>query len=112
MTGTSERGGSLFRIARPPRIRRSELRLLLEMVEAPDCSMAKFGEAVSKHPSVLKQLLRAANSSLTGSAVEISSPSHAALYLGSRRVSFLLNTLAPELIEEDEPTSSSGEGAA
>lgn len=112
MTGTNERTGSLFRIARPPRIRRSELRQLLEMLEAPDCSMARFGEAIAKFPSVVKQLLRAANSSLTGSAVEIHSPAHASLYLGSRRVSFLLNTLAPELIEEDEPTAASGEGAA
>ncbi len=112
MTGTNEKSSSLFRIARPPRIRRSELRQLLEMLESPDCSMSRFGEAISRHPSVVKQLLRAANSSLTGSAVEISSPAHASLYLGSRRVSFLLNTLAPELIDEDEPVGKSEEGAA
>lgn len=112
MTGTNKGGGSLFRIARPPRIRRSELKILLEMLEAPDCSMSRFGEAISKYPEVLKQLLRAANSSLTGSAVPISSPSHASLYLGSRRVSFLLNTLAPELIDEDQPSTTTGEGAA
>lgn len=74
--------------------------------------MSRFGEAVSKHPVVVQQLMRAANSSLTGSAVEISTPAHAALYLGARRVSFLLNTLAPEIIEEDEQGDSAGEGAA
>ncbi|MFN9721180.1 MAG: HDOD domain-containing protein [Planctomycetota bacterium] len=112
MTRFNEKNSNLFRIARPPCIRRSELRQLLEMLESPDCSMARFGDAVSKHPVVLKQLLRAANSSLTGSAVEISAPAHAALYLGSRRVSFLLNTLAPEFIDEDEPDVKSEEGVA
>jgi HD-like signal output (HDOD) protein len=49
----------------------------------------------------VKALLRAANSSLTGSSVEITDPAHATLFLGSRRVSFLLSTLPPEIIEED-----------
>lgn len=97
----SDQRTSLFRISRPPQVRRSDLNRLIEMLESSDTSLTKFGQEVEKHPVVLKQLLRAANSSLTGSAVEISEPGHATLFLGSRRVVFLLNTLPPELIEED-----------
>jgi hypothetical protein len=38
---------------------------------------------------------------MTGSAVTITEPTHAALFLGSRRVAFLLNTLPPEIIDDD-----------
>jgi len=92
---------SPFGRKQPVQIRRSELNELIRMVEATDSSLAQFGEAVSGHPVVLKQLMRAANSSLTGSAVEITKPAHAAIYLGSRRVVFLLSTLPPEIILED-----------
>jgi len=101
MANTSEVGGSLFRKPRPTKILRSELKLLLEMLEMQELSVSRFGQEVMRHPSVLKALLRAANSSLTGSAVEITDPAHATLFLGSRRVAFLLNTLPPEIIEDD-----------
>lgn len=98
-------GTSLFRKTKPQQIRRSELSGLIEVIEASDSNLIKFGNEISRHPAVLKQLLRAANSSLTGSAVEITEPAHATLFLGSRRVVFLLKTLPPELVEEDmEPT--------
>ncbi len=101
MANTSEVGGSLFRKPRPTKILRSELKLLLEMLEMQELSVSRFGQEVTRHPAVLKALLRAANSSLTGSAVEITDAAHATLFLGSRRVAFLLNTLPPEIIEED-----------
>lgn len=101
MVNTTETGGGLFRKPRPVKVMRSELNHLLEMLEAQDVSVVRFGQEVSRHPSVVKALLRAANSSLTGSAVEITDPAHATLFLGSRRVSFLLSTLPPEIIEED-----------
>ncbi|HQZ69185.1 MAG TPA: HDOD domain-containing protein [Planctomycetaceae bacterium] len=101
MASSNEVSGSIFRKPQPKKILRSELNQLIEMLHASDSSLIKFGEQVSQHPAVLKQILRAANSSLTGSAVEITRPAHAALFLGSRRVIFLLNTLPPEIIEED-----------
>lgn len=101
MVNTTETGGGLFRKPRPVKVMRSELNYLLEMLEAQDVSVVRFGQEVSRHPAVVKALLRAANSSLTGSAVEITDPAHATLFLGSRRVSFLLSTLPPEIIEED-----------
>jgi HD-like signal output (HDOD) protein len=101
MAAPDEPFTSLFGKKQPPQIRRSELNELIQMVESADSSLAQFAEAVSRHPVVLKQLMRAANSSLTGSAVEITKPAHAAIYLGSRRVVFLLSTLPPEIINED-----------
>jgi len=103
MSGPGQSTISIFGKKRLAQIRRSELKELIEMLEATDSSLVRFAQAVSRHPVVLKQLLRAANSSLTGSAVEITEPAHAAIYLGSRRVVFLLNTLPPEVIEEDIP---------
>lgn len=103
MANTSEVGGSLFRKPRQTKILRSELRQLVEMLEMQEVSVTRFGQEVLRHPSVLKAILRAANSSLTGSAVEITDPAHATLFLGSRRVAFLLNTLPPEIVEEDSP---------
>ena len=101
MASSNEVAGGIFRKLTPAKILRSDLNQMIEMLHASDFSLIKFGEKVSRHPTVLKQILRAANSSLTGSAVEISKPAHAALFLGTRRVAFLLNTLPPEIIEED-----------
>ena len=93
----------LFKKPQPSKILRSELNQLVEMLQASDSSLIKFGEAAARYPVVLKQIMRAANSSLTGSAVEITEPAHAALFLGTRRVIFLLTTLPPENIDEDVP---------
>jgi HD-like signal output (HDOD) protein len=101
MAPSNDFSSSIFRKPQPSKVLRSELNQLIKMLQASDASMIKFGEAVSRHPVVLKQIMRAANSSLTGSAVEITEPAHAALFLGTRRVVFLLNTLPPEIIEED-----------
>lgn len=100
MAANSDMGG-LFRRPRPARISRDELTALVTLLESSDTSLIRFGNAVSSHPAVLQQLLRAANSSLTGSATEISDATRATLFLGTRRVLYLLNTLPPELIEED-----------
>ena len=101
MTTSDKLPSSIFRKQAPKKILRSELNLLIEMLRATDASLVKFGQEVSRHPAIYKQVLRAANSSLTGSAVEISDVAHATLFLGSRRVEFLLNTLPPDIIEED-----------
>ena len=103
MASSSDYSGSIFRRPRPAKVLRSTLNALIEMLRAADSSLIKFGQEVSQHPAVLKPLMRAANSSLTGSAVEITEPAHAALFLGARRVEFLLSTLPPESIEEDIP---------
>lgn len=92
---------SLFRKSTLPPIRRSDLTTLISMIESSDFNPRKFGTEIARHPGVLKLLMRAANSSLIGGTWEIRDPGHAALFLGSRRVSFLLNTLPPELIEEE-----------
>ena len=102
MGASKDSSSSIFRRSKPQNIRRSELNALVQMVESIDCSLIQFGNEISRHPAVLRQVLRAANSSLTGSAVEISEPSHAALFLGTRRIALLLNTLPPEIIEEDQ----------
>lgn len=94
--------GSLFRKPRPVRILRSELQRLIGILETSDTSLTQFGSEVSRHPAVLQQLLRAANSSLTGCATEILDPTRATLFLGTRRVLYLLNTLPPEVIEEED----------
>lgn len=91
--------GSLFRRPRPARISRDELKALIELLESSETSLIRFGNAVSSHPAVLQHLLRAANSSLNGSATEISDATRATLYLGTRRVLYLLNTLPPEMVE-------------
>ncbi len=101
MASSNEVSSGIFRKPRQSKILRSELNQLVEMLQASDASLIKFGQAVAKHPVVLKQIIRAANSSLTGSAVEITGPTHAVLFLGTNRVTFLLNTLAPEIIDED-----------
>ena len=101
MTTSDKLPSSIFRKQAPKKVLRSELNHLIEMLRTTDSSLIKFGQEVSRHPVVYKQILRAANSSLTGSAVEISDVAHATLFLGSRRVEFLLNTLPPEIIEED-----------
>ena len=101
MASSSDHSGGIFRRPRPVKVLRSTLNALIEMLRASDSSLIKFGQEVSQHPAVLKPLMRAANSSLTGSTVEITEPAHAALLLGTRRVEFLLNTLPPECIEED-----------
>jgi len=101
MVATNNSGTSYFKNSRPAKIRRSELQALADLLKAADTSLGKFGEAVSQHPVVLTHLLRAANSSLTGCATAITSPTHAALFLGERRVDFLLATLPKEFIEED-----------
>lgn len=101
MATTNQQSSGIFKKPRPAKIRLSELKNLISMLEATDTSLVKFGKEVSGHPVVLKQLLRAANSSMTGSSVTITEPTHAALFLGSRRVTFLLNTLPPEIIEDD-----------
>ena len=101
MSSSNEVSSGIFRKPRQSKILRSELNQLIEMLRASDVSLIKFGHAVAKHPVVLKQIIRAANSSLTGSAVEITEPAHAVLFLGTSRVTFLLNTLAPEIIDED-----------
>ena len=101
MTTSDKLPSSIFRKQTPKKVLRSELNHLIEMLRTTDSSLIKFGQEVSRHPLVYKQILRAANSSLTGSAVEISDVAHATLFLGSRRVEFLLNTLPPEIIEED-----------
>ena len=101
MTTSDKIPSSIFRRQAPVKILRSELNHLLEMLQITDVSLMKFGQEVSRHPSIYKQILRAANSSLTGSSVEITDPAHATLFLGSRRVEFLLNTLPSEIIEED-----------
>ena len=103
MASSSEYSGSIFRKPRPVKVLRSTLNALIEMLRASDSSLIKFGQEVSRHPAVLKPLMRAANSSLTGSAVEITEPAHATLFLGARRVEYLLSTLPPEIIEEDIP---------
>ena len=105
MASSNEAFSGIFRKSRPSKILRSELNQLVEMLRASDTSLIKFGQAVAKHPVVLKQLIRAANSSLTGSAVEITEPAHAVLFLGTSRVTFLLDTLAPEIIDEDLQSS-------
>jgi HD-like signal output (HDOD) protein len=101
MTTSDKLPSSIFRKQALRKVLRSELNHLIEMLRTADSSLIKFGQEVSRHPVVYKQILRAANSSLTGSAVEISDVAHATLFLGSRRVEFLLNTLPPEIIEED-----------
>ena len=101
MATTNRQSTGIFRPPTPAKVRLSELKNLISMLEATETSLVKFGKEVSGHPMVLKQLLRAANSSMTGSAVTITEPAHAALFLGSRRVTFLLNTLPPEIIEDD-----------
>lgn len=85
----------------PNRILRSELNHLIEILQNTDSGLIKFGREVSRHPAVCKQILCAANSPLTGGVVEITDPAHATLYLGSRRIEFLLSTLPSEIIEED-----------
>lgn len=101
MVSSNEVTSGFFRKPRQSKILRSELNQLVEMLSASDSSLIKFGQAVAKHPVVLNQIIRAANSSLTGSAVKITDPSHAVLFLGTSRVIFLLNTLAPKIIDED-----------
>jgi HD-like signal output (HDOD) protein len=101
MTTSDKIPSSIFRKQAPKKILRSELNVLLEMLRTTDFSLTKFGQEVSRYPVVFKQILRAANSSLTGSAVEISEVAHATLFLGSRRVEYLLSTLPSEIIEED-----------
>jgi len=93
--------GGLFRRPRPAKISRDELKALVALLESSDTSLILFGNSVSAHPAVLQHLLRAANSSLTGSISEISDATRATLYLGTRRVLYLLNTLPPEMIEEE-----------
>ena len=93
--------GGLFRRPRPAKISRDELQALITLLESTDTSLIRFGNAVSSHPAVLQVLLRTANSSLTGSATEISDATRATLFLGTRRVLYLLNTLPPEMIEEE-----------
>ena len=80
MTESNEPGTGLFRRAAQKKILRSELRTLIDLLEASDASMVRFGSEVSRHPAILKQLLRAANSSLTGSSVEIIPDRTAAAY--------------------------------
>lgn len=92
---------SLFLRPVPTRILRSELNHLLEMLQMTDANLKIFGQEASRHPVVYKQILRLANSSLTGSSVEITDTAHATLFLGTRRVEFLLNSLPSEIIEED-----------
>lgn len=94
--------GGLFRRPRPARISREELNGLVTLLESSDTSLIRFGNAVSSHPAVLQCLLRAANSSLTGSVYEITDATRATLHLGTRRVLYLLNTLPPEMVEEAE----------
>ncbi len=101
MASSNEHSSKIFQKPRLQKILRSELNQLLEMLRASDASLIKFGHETARHPEVLKQIMRAANSSLTGSAVEITEPGHAALFLGTRRVTLLLNTLPQEIIEED-----------
>lgn len=101
MTTPNQIPSSIFRRLNTAKILRSDLNSLIEMLQTPDSSLIKFGQEVSRHPLIVKQILRAANSSLTGSTVDISEPTHATLFLGSRRVVFLLNTLPPEIIEEN-----------
>jgi len=101
MASSNEHSSSIFRRPKLQKVLRSELNQLLEMLRASDTSLIKFGLEVARHPEVLKQIMRAANSSLTGSAVEITEPGHAALFLGTRRVTLLLNTLPQEIMEED-----------
>ena len=104
MPTSRELSSGTFRKPQTSKILRSELMRLVEMLRASDTSLIKFGEAIRQYPPVLRQVLRAANSSLTGSAVEITEPGHAALFLGTRRVAYLLNTLPAEIIEEDLST--------
>lgn len=101
MATTNQQSTGIFRKPRPTTIRLSQLKNLISMLEATDSSLVEFGKEVACHPIILKQLLRAANSPMTGSAVPITEPTHAALFLGSRHVAFLLNTLPPEIIEDD-----------
>jgi HD-like signal output (HDOD) protein len=101
MPTSRELSSGISRKPQASKILRSELVQLVEMLRASDASLIKFGEAVRQYPAVLRQILRAANSSLTGSAVEITEPGHAALFLGTRRVTYLLNSLPSEIIEED-----------
>ncbi len=100
MAANTETGG-LFRRPRPARISRDELKALIDLLESSETSLMRFGHAVSVHPAVLQHLLRAANSSLIGSVNEILDATRATLYLGTRRVLYLLNTLPPEIIEEE-----------
>ena len=74
MASSSDYSGSIFRKPRPAKVLRSTLNALIEMLRSTDSSLIKFGQEVSHHPAVLKPLMRAANSSLTGSAVEITEP--------------------------------------
>ncbi|MDA1230753.1 MAG: HDOD domain-containing protein [Planctomycetota bacterium] len=101
MTTPNQIPSSNVRRPNSAKVLRNDLNSLIEMLQAPDSSLIKFGEEVSRHPAIVKQILRAANSSLTGSVVDIREPTHATLFLGSRRVVFLLNTLPPEIIEEN-----------
>lgn len=107
MVATNNSGTSYLKKSRPAKIRRSELQALADLLKSADTSLGKFGEAVSQYPVVLTHLLRAANSSLTGCATAITSPTHAALFLGERRVDFLLATLPKELVD-DEMDGSAG----
>lgn len=100
MAANTETGG-LFRRPRPARISRDELKALIDLLESSDSSLMRFGNAVSVHPAVLQHILRAANSSLIGSVNEILDAPRATLYLGTRRVLYLLSTLPPEMIEEE-----------
>jgi HD-like signal output (HDOD) protein len=100
VAANSEAGG-LFRRSRPAKISREELKALSMLLESSDTSLIRFGNAVSSHPAVLQYLLRAANSSLTGSVSEITDATRATLYLGTRRVLYLLDTLPAEMIEEE-----------
>jgi len=102
MATSNKLASGVFSKPQPSKILRSDLNQLVEMLRASDASMIKFGEAVARYPVVLKQIMRAANSSLTGSAVDITEPAHAALFLGTRRLVFLLSTLSPEIIDEVE----------
>ena len=109
MASSKEVSSGIFRKPQQSKILRSELNQLVEMLHASDANLIRFGHALEKHPIVLKQVIRAANSSLTGSSVEITDPAHAVLFIGTRHVTFLLNTLAPGSIEEDlEPDSDTG----
>jgi HD-like signal output (HDOD) protein len=108
MVSSNELPSSIFRKPRLAKIPRSELNGLIEMLHSSDASLVKFGQAAARYPLLIKQIMRAANSSLTGSAVEITEAAHAVLFLGTRRVTLLLNTLPPEIIEEDVESNADG----
>lgn len=103
MTTPNQIPSSIFRRPNTVKVLRSDLNSLIEMLQAPDSSLVRFGQEVSRHRAIVNQIMRAANSSLTGIAADIRDPTHATLFLGSRRVVFLLNTLPPEIIEENIP---------